>query len=366
MPIPSLFCIGLPGPALDDSTRRLLDRGVGGVILFARNVQSPAQVAQLCADIKRHAGRPILITIDQEGGRVARLREGFTSIPSMRDLGATGDAELAKEVGRVLGRELKAVGIDLNFAPVMDVDSNPANPVIGTRSLSRDPQVVARMGTALALGMQEEGVAACAKHFPGHGDTDTDSHLALPRLPHGMKRLNEVELLPFRAVIENQVASIMSAHVVFEAVDAGVPGTLSKKVMTDLLNAEMGFQGLRISDCMEMKAIANGASWGGVVGASVKALQAGVDLVLISHDHGLVHGAIDACEAAVKNGELAPARVVDAEARLNAVLEKYAAKAQVAPDLARLNCAAHRQVAARIQAAGTAREKDPTVAIGGM
>ncbi len=366
MPIPSLFCIGLPGPELDDSTRRLLDRGVGGVILFARNVRSPEQVARLCHDLKAYAGRPLLITIDQEGGRVARLREGFTAIPAMRDLGATGDGALGREVGRVLGRELKAVGIDLNFAPVMDVDSNPANPVIGTRSLARDPETVARLGVALAQGMQEVGVAACAKHFPGHGDTDTDSHLALPRLGHGMDRLKAVELLPFRAAIAGGVASIMSAHVVFEALDSGVPGTLSKKVMTDLLAGEMGFGGLRISDCMEMKAIANGQGWCGVVGASVKALQAGVDLVLISHGHDLAHAAMDAAEKALNAGELAHARVADAEARLKVVLECYAVKAQAAPDLSCLNGAAHREVAARISVGNVNKEKDPTVAIGGM
>ncbi len=365
MSIPPLFCIGLPGPALDDSTRRLLDRGVGGIILFARNVQSGAQVAKLCHDLKAYAGRPLLISIDQEGGRVARLREGFTALPAMRDLGACGDGALAREVGRILGRELKAVGIDLNFAPVMDVDSNPANPVIGTRSLSRNPQVVAKLGVALALGMQEAGVAACAKHFPGHGDTDTDSHLALPRLPHAMGLLKTRELIPFQAAIDHGVASIMSAHVVFEALDAGVPGTLSKKVMTDLLAEQMGFDGLRISDCMEMRAIAHGENWGGVVGASVKALRAGVDLVLISHDHDLAHRAMDAAELALANGELAPARVVDANRRLQAVLNNHVTKAQIAPDLTCLNCAAHQHIAARISTASAGKENDPTVAIGG-
>src|SRR5512138_628761 len=227
--VAGLFCVGFHGKTASPEVLELVRRGVYGVVLFARNVEDAGQVAALVAELKRAAGRPLLVSIDQEGGRVARLRaaQGFTELPPMRALGETGDDVLAYEVGALLGRELRAVGIDQDYAPCVDVDTNPANPVIGDRSFSRDPAVVARLGAALAEGLQSAGVAACAKHFPGHGDTSQDSHHALPRLPHGMERLRAVELLPFRALAAAGVSSIMTAHVVFEPLDPRLPATLS-------------------------------------------------------------------------------------------------------------------------------------------
>ncbi|HET8732938.1 MAG TPA: beta-N-acetylhexosaminidase, partial [Anaeromyxobacteraceae bacterium] len=228
-----LLCVGFDGTTPSPEVLELVRRGVGGVILFARNVESAEQVAELTASLKRAAGRPLLVSVDQEGGRVARLRarHGFTELPPMRALGETGDEGLAFEVGALLGSELRAVGIDQDYAPVVDVDTNPANPVIGDRSLSRDPERVGRLGAALARGLQSAGVAACAKHFPGHGDTSQDSHVALPRLAHSLERLEAVELPPFRALARAGVASVMTAHVVFEALDPKRPATLSPSVM---------------------------------------------------------------------------------------------------------------------------------------
>ena len=177
--VASLLCVGFTGTEPSPEVLELIARGVGGVILFSRNVRDAEQVAALSAALKRAAGRPLLISVDQEGGRVARLRapQGFTELPPMRALGATGDEHLAFAVGALLGRELRAVGIDQDYAPVVDVDTNPRNPVIGDRSLGRDPAAVGRLGAAVARGLQSAGVAACAKHFPGHGDTSQDSHL---------------------------------------------------------------------------------------------------------------------------------------------------------------------------------------------
>jgi beta-N-acetylhexosaminidase len=174
--VAKMFAIGFDGKTLTPSLAKLLDRGVSAVALFSRNVESPRQVAQLCFDIQKHAGRPILLAVDQEGGRVARLRSGFTAIPSMRAVGATRDEKLVERIGRLIAAELRAVNISMNFAPVMDVDSNPANPVIGDRSFGPDSAVVAKIGVAVLRGLQAGGVAACAKHFPGHGDTSQDSH----------------------------------------------------------------------------------------------------------------------------------------------------------------------------------------------
>src|SRR5512146_1069601 len=202
--VAGLFAVGFQGTAPTAEVLELVRRGVYGVVLFASNVESAEQVAELVAALKRTAGRRLLVSIDQEGGRVARLRSphGFTELPPMRALGATADQHLAYQIGALLGRELRAVGIDQDYAPVVDVDTNPANPVIGDRSFSRDPDEVARMAAALARGLQDSGVAACAKHFPGHGDTSQDSHTALPHLPHALDRLKEVELVPFRALAQ--------------------------------------------------------------------------------------------------------------------------------------------------------------------
>src|SRR6478752_8036273 len=252
-----LFSVGFHGKLPSDDLKRLLALGVAGVIFFARNVAEPAEVAESTSAIKREAGRPVLLALDQEGGKVARLRQGFSELPSMRALGETGSAELARQVGALIGRELRAVGFDMNYAPVLDVDTNPNNPVIGSRSFGRDAQRVAEIGLALAEGLQSAGVAACAKHFPGHGDTSQDSHLELPRLPHDEPRLEQVELAPFRAAAKTDIAAFMTAHVIFEAVDAQYPATMSRAVVHGILRKKLGYDGLVLSDDVEMRAIAD-------------------------------------------------------------------------------------------------------------
>lgn len=286
----SLLTVGFHGQEVSPELQALLRRGVGGVILFRRNVEGPEQVAHLVAEIKRAAGRPLVVAVDQEGGVVARLRRGFTRVPSMRALGARGDVVLAEKIGRLLGRELRAVGIDVDYAPVLDVDSNPDNPVIGDRSFSRDPHVVARLGIALAQGLEAEGVASCGKHFPGHGDTVQDSHVALPRLAHQMERLDEVELVPFRAAVAANLAALMTAHVVFEAVDPRYPATMSRAVVQGILRQRLGYAGLVVSDDLEMKAIADHY---GCVEAARLGLLAGVDSFLCCHTADLAHAIID-------------------------------------------------------------------------
>ena len=278
-PIASLVCVGFDGPEPTPFLREMLAMGVSTVILFARNVGDPAATARTCRMIREVAGRPIVISIDQEGGSSRRLVDGFTPIPSMRTLAAGGEHAVA-EAARTTARELRDVGIDLDFAPVVDVDSNPENPVIGTRSFSPDPQLVARLGAAWIRAMQAESVAACAKHFPGHGDTNQDSHFELPSLSHDLQRLRETELPPFTAAIEAGVASIMSAHVVFEQVDPDQPATLSRTVLQEVLREELGFEGLLVSDDLEMEAI---TSLMPIEEAALRAVEAGVDLLLCCH-----------------------------------------------------------------------------------
>ncbi len=353
-----LFAVGFQGTSPSPEVLELVRRGAYGVILFARNVESAEQVADLVARLKRAAARPLLVSIDQEGGRVARLRapEGFTELEPMRALGATGDAELARSVGALLGRELRSVGIDQDYAPVVDVDTNPSNPVIGDRSLGREPGLVARLGAALAEGLQSAGVAACAKHFPGHGDTSQDSHRDLPRLPHPLGRLEDVELVPFRALARAQVASMMTAHVVFEALDPRRPATLSRPVM-QLLRERCGFEGCVISDDLEMKAVTEHFALEEVVPAAV---EAGVDALLVCHHADVQHRAIDLARQAVESGRIPPGRFAEARARV----ERLLAWAGPPPDPTRARAALrtpqHLALAARIPRLVTG--VDPTAA----
>jgi beta-N-acetylhexosaminidase len=254
-----LLFVGFEGTEVPRELAELVAQGrIGGVILFARNIEGPAQVAGLTAALHAAApaDAPVLLAIDQEGGRVQRLRAPWTEWPPMRWLGERDDLAATTAVATALARELGDLGIGLDFAPVVDVDTNPLNPVIGDRSFSRDPARVAKHAAAFITAMQAAGVAACAKHFPGHGDTQSDSHLELPRLDHDLDRLREVELPPFRAAIAAGVASVMTAHVLFPRLDRARPATLAPDVM-NLLRGELGYDGVVFGDDLEMKAVAD-------------------------------------------------------------------------------------------------------------
>src|SRR5215831_2507168 len=266
--------------------------GLGGVILFGRNIEAPEQVAELCYD----AGRlvpdlPLWVSIDQEGGRVARLKAPFTEWPPMATLGRSGDTTLAERFARALAAEMKAVGVTLDYAPVLDILTNAKNPVIGDRALATTADDVARLGAAIIRTLQTEGVAACGKHFPGHGDTSVDSHLELPLVEHPPDRLRAIEFVPFRAAVEAQVATMMTAHVFVPALDEEQPATLSRRVVTGLLREELSYGGVILSDDLEMKAIANDHT---VPDAAVKAMAAGCDGALIcSGDHDAQAAALE-------------------------------------------------------------------------
>ncbi len=358
----SLFVAGFPGHQPTPELRELIAQGIAGAILFARNVASPLQVAELCAELKRTAARPFVLSVDQEGGRVARLRNApFTALSPMRALGDAGDERLAFEIGRLLAREVRAVGFDFDFAPVLDVDTNPANPVIGDRSFSRDPQAVARLGVALARGLEAEGVASCGKHFPGHGDTSQDSHKTLPRLPHGLKRLQEVELVPFRAYCHAGLASLMTAHVVFEAIDPGIPATFSERVLNGIVRQEWGYDGVIVSDDLEMQAIADNYPMGE---AAVRSILAGTDLLLVCHRADRQQEAIDEVAREAKSSQVFRRRVEASALRVRKLLERFAAPPSQDPAgaLTALEGAEHLALAraASYGAAGRERLKDPT------
>ncbi len=320
--------VGIKGPTPKPEELELIHRGTGGVILFARNVQDPAQLAELSRTLKAAAPGPLLICIDQEGGRVQRLRPPhWTAWPSMRrlgeidELGGSGNLNgtaVAERVGGMIAAELSACGIDLDFAPVIDVDTNPNNPVIGDRSFSRDPRRVARLGVALAQGLERGGVASCVKHFPGHGDTSQDSHVTLPRLAHDKQRLWEVELVPFVAAARAGLASVMTAHVRFEAFDR-LPATISP-VSLAILRKDVEFRGCCISDDLEMRAISD--IWG-VPDAAELSVAAGCDAVLVCHTLQAQHDSIDAIARGARAGPLSRERLKEASARVQ-TLQKFA------------------------------------------
>ncbi|MCC7384653.1 MAG: beta-N-acetylhexosaminidase [Deltaproteobacteria bacterium] len=312
---------GFDGPPVPEDFADLVARGaVGGVILFKRNFATPADAARLLAELQARAPAPLWTAVDQEGGRVQRLGPPFPQLPPMREIGARGDPASAREAGGLLARHLLPLGFRQDYAPVLDVDTNPRNPVIGDRSFSRDPEEVGRFGAALIAGLEESGVAACGKHFPGHGDTSQDSHLELPRLDHDLARLQAVELVPFRAAVRAGVASIMTAHVLFPALDAEHPATLSEKILSPLLRDALGYRGVVVSDDLEMKAVADHY---GVEDAAVRAIRVGCDQLLICSKPSLQAAAHAALVRAVERGQLDRARLTEAATRVRAMKARF-------------------------------------------
>ncbi len=321
-----LLWIGFEGPQVDADLEAVLRAGdAGGVTLFARNLPASEQgtdlgkLTELCTELHRVAGRvgdALLISIDQEGGRVQRVKAPIRHYPPMFSFASLPDEEAcrqARELGQRMGAELASWGIDINFAPILDVHTNQANPIIGDRAFSTEPEAAAIRALAFAEGLKLGGVMACGKHFPGHGDTDTDSHLALPRLAHSMDRLREVELLPFVRAIAARLPMLMTAHVVFAALDASVPATLSRRVITGLLREELGYEGVVISDDLDMKAIADNV---GVADAAVAAVEAGCDVLLLCRDRNHQELARTALHAAATKSGALRTRIASAAARV--------------------------------------------------
>lgn len=297
---------------------------ISGVILFRRNFQSPDQIKDLTSELQDTAGGNLLIGVDQEGGRVANLPVSIIDIPPMEKLGRdyvnNADARLAFELGLSLGEKLMSHGFNLDFAPVLDVNTNENNPVIGNRSFSSDPEVVAALGCELVRGMTEAGIITCGKHFPGHGDTSEDSHKALPLLHHDMRRLNEIELVPFKRAIDDGIPTLMTAHVIYKGVDQEVPATLSEKIMTDILRTSLGFEGVLFSDDLEMDAIAKNYD---VPNAAVKAVGSGCDICLVCHSAERQRNSIDAVKRALDSGHLPEAKAQKSLQRISGLLKKY-------------------------------------------
>jgi len=328
--IGQLLIGSLPATTITPEMRSLAKEfSLGGVIFFSRNIEAPEQVAELSRDVQQLASElPLWVSVDQEGGRVARLKEPFTRWPPMATLGRSGSVDLAARFGAALAAELKAVGITLDYAPVLDIHTNPKNPIIGDRALAEDADSVARLGATIIRALQDNGVAACGKHFPGHGDTSVDSHLALPVVEHPPDRIRRVEFVPFREAIRADVAFIMTAHVLVPSLDEDKPATLSPRVVRALLREELGFPGVILSDDLEMKAI---ASTYRVPDAAVDAIAAGCDALLIcSGDVSLQAATLEALVHAVEQDRIPFKRLEDALVRNRRAKERFLAASALA------------------------------------
>lgn len=365
-----LFAVGFPGTEASAEVLDLIQRRhVGSIILFSRNMRSAAQTLALTTTLQRAARgaghpAPLLIMTDQEGGLVRRLGADSTVFPGNMALGAAGSAELTWEVARAAGRELAAQGINTNLAPVVDINSNPANPVIGVRSFGEDPERVAHLGLAAARGYAAGGVIPVLKHFPGHGDTASDSHLSLPVLPFTRERLDHLELVPFARGIAQGAPCVMVAHIALPAlvpgmpdVDARLPASLSAAVVQGLLRDALGFVGVAFTDCLEMHAVAGGV---GVARGAVLAGRAGNDIVLVSHRADRQHAALDAVLAACWSGEIAPERIQEAAARVLDLKRRHLSwdTLPTSEGLEGVGSAEHRGLAERTFAASTTVIRD--------
>ncbi len=346
----SLLVGGFAGTSLPESyARALRENRRSGAILFRQNVQEgPFQVASLARQV--HAASPApLLGIDQEGGRVARLREPFIALPAMSVFGSFGDPPLAETVAYAVGVELAAVGCTINFAPVLDVNTCAHNPVIGDRAFSSDPEVCARFGVAWIRGLERAGVLATAKHFPGHGDTSTDSHLDLPIVQQPLERLERVEMAPFRAAIAYGVRTMMTGHVVYTSLDPALPATFSPAVCTGL-RERLGFEGVLLSDDLQMRAVAD--TWS-VAEAAVMAVAAGCDGLLICHGAEAQETAFEALTREAERSAAFAARCEQAHARVRAARSRVLTRPAGDSDIARIVGGAEskrvaREIAARL------------------
>lgn len=306
--------VGIPGPELDRATVELHRKlPFAGVVLFRRNWSDARKLRRLTSQIHGlRRDNPPLVAIDHEGGRVCRLGEPFTPLPPPLELAKRGEGAV-KRAGRTVGRELREAGIDINFAPVLDIATNRANPVIGERAFGRTAKLVAKLGTAFFQAMQHEGVIPCGKHFPGHGDTSEDSHLTLPQVSRTRTSLMRREILPFKHAIQHGIPMLMSAHVLYPAFDPRRPATLSAVLMTDLLRQKLGFRGVLCSDDLQMRAVSRNYRPAEI---AVMAVAAGVDLLLFCHSQEKALQGAQALLQALECGKLCRERIEESLGRL--------------------------------------------------
>lgn len=322
--IGQMFMIGFQGTALSEELKEIITNyGIGGVIIFSRNIESPSQIKDLINSLQKLSLQknqiPLFVSIDQEGGRVFRLKPPFRQYPSYGELGRTGSEDAVRSNALAMAEELIEIGVNMNMAPALDVNTNPKNPIIGDRSFSSNPDVVSRLGAYAIKAFTEKGIIAVGKHFPGHGDTSSDSHLELPVVNHNIKRLENIELKPFIHAFKNGLRAVMTAHVLYPALDADFPATLSERIIKNILRKKYGFNGVVISDDLEMKAISNRYT---DEDAGILSVRAGVDILLICHSNDKQLIMFDSLLKAVENGNIKEERIEESFSRIMKLKEE--------------------------------------------
>ncbi|RDU38137.1 beta-N-acetylhexosaminidase [Neobacillus piezotolerans] len=321
--IGQMILAGVSGTTMDANANKLISQfHVGGIIFYKYNFETPAQVIQLVNQLKagNSSSLPLLLGVDQEGGRVTRLPGGLINFPPNKQIGQVNNPDFSYKVGTLLGKELKEFGLNLDFAPVLDINSNPNNPVIGDRSFGNNAEIVSKLGIQTMKGIQSQNVITTIKHFPGHGDTSVDSHLDLPIVNKSLKELKELEIIPFERAINQGADVVMVAHILLPQLDKTNPGTMSKAVQTDLLRKQLGFTGVIITDDMTMGAITEHFDIGK---AAVESVKAGSDIILVGHDYNNVVKIISSLKAAVQNGEISEQRLNESLERIIQLKRKY-------------------------------------------
>ncbi|MBW3112681.1 beta-N-acetylhexosaminidase [Bacillus sp. MCCB 382] len=322
--IGQMLVAGVNGTQMDEPTKNLIQKHkVGGFIFFSDHLTSPEQTVRFLNQLKEantDNPLPLLLSVDQEGGNVTRLPGRISNFPTNQKIGNANDPDVSYEVGTLLGQELKEFGFNLDFAPVLDVNSNPNNPIIGDRSFSADPDIVSELGIQTMKGIQSQGVISTVKHFPGHGDTSVDSHLALPVVNKSLQELEDMELIPFKRAIDDGADLIMVAHILLPRLDDTYPSSLSETIVTDLLRNKLKYKGVVITDDMTMKAVADNYGMGE---SAVQAVKAGSDLVLIAHDAQKAVTAMEALKSAVQNGDISEERINESVKRVIQLKQSY-------------------------------------------
>lgn len=321
--IGQLIFAGITGTTMTEETKSFISKyKMGGIILFANNLEDPQQATQLLNQFKSENEQnvlPLFLGVDQEGGRVERL-PGLLKLPTNREIGAKNKEEFSYEVGKLLGKQLNAFGFNLNFAPVLDVNSNPNNPVIGDRSFDNDPEVVSKLGIQTMQGMKSQNIIPVVKHFPGHGDTGVDSHVELPFVNKSLNEMESLELIPFREAIEVGADVIMTAHILLPQIDDIFPSSMSEKVITGILREQLDFDRIVMTDDLTMRAITDNFDIGD---AAVESIKAGTDIILIAHDSDYLISIFDTLKEAVENEIITEERINESLRRIIRVKREY-------------------------------------------
>ncbi|QGQ94056.1 beta-N-acetylhexosaminidase [Paenibacillus psychroresistens] len=328
--IGQMVIVGVEGTAVSEQTRDLIDHyHVGGIILYSNNIVNKTQTTDFLNELKQANTNlnkvPLWLGVDQEGGRVSRMPNEYTKLPTNRAIGKINKPEFSNKLGNILGKELQSVGFNMDYAPVMDINSNPNNPVIGDRSFGADANLVSKLGVQTMLGIQAQKIAAVVKHFPGHGDTSVDSHLDLPIVQTDLKRLRSFEWLPFEAAIDNNVDAVMVAHILLPKIDPDHPASFSKTVITDYLRNELKFNGVVMTDDMTMGGIVNHYE---LKDAAAQSINAGSDVIMVAHEYEKAKEVLSNLKSKVETGELPEERINQSVYRILKLKLKYAIQDQ--------------------------------------